>query len=40
LFSIFQSFYDEIKNQFGISIRTLCNDNACGYLSHYFKNFM
>jgi len=27
LFSIFQSFYNEVKNQFGISIQTLRSDN-------------
>jgi len=27
LFSIFQIFYNEIKNQFGISIQILCSDN-------------
>jgi len=40
LFSIFQIFYNEIKNQFGISIRILHNDNGREYLSHSFKNFM
>jgi len=40
LFSIFQIFYNEIKNQFGISIRVLCSDNEREYLSHSFKNFM
>jgi len=29
---IFQSFYTEIKNQFGVSIRTVCNNNAREYL--------
>jgi len=32
LFSIFQSFYNKIKNQFGVSVQTLHNDNACEYL--------
>jgi len=40
LFSIFQIFYNEIKNKFGISIRILRSDNGCEYLSHSFKNFM
>ena len=40
LFSIFQIFYNEIKNQFGISIRILRSDNGREYLSHSFKNFM
>jgi len=40
LFYIFQIFYDEIRNQFGISIRILRSDNRCGYLSHSFKNFV
>jgi len=30
LFSIFQSLYNEIKNQFGVSIRTFRNDHARG----------
>jgi len=40
LLSIFQIFYNEIKNQFGISIRILRSDNGHEYLSHSFKNFM
>ena len=40
LFFIFQIFYNEIKNQFGISIPILRSDNGHGYLSHSFKNFM
>nr|KYP55409.1 Retrovirus-related Pol polyprotein from transposon TNT 1-94 [Cajanus cajan] len=40
LFSIFQSFYDEIQTQFGVSIHTFCSDNAREYLSHSFKAFM
>jgi len=40
LFSIFQSFYNKIKNQFGVSIRTLRNDNAREYLSHSFTTLM
>lgn len=38
-FSIFQTFYNKIRNQFGISIRTLHTDNAnIFYLS--FAHFM
>jgi len=40
LFSIFQSFYNEIKNQFGVSIRTLHSNNARMYLPHSFTTFM
>ena len=40
LFTIFQTFYNEIKNQFGVSIRTLRSDNAREYLSRPFKEFM
>jgi len=40
LFSIFQIFYNEIKNQFGISIRILRSDNGREYLSHSFQNFI
>jgi len=40
LFSIFQIFYNEIKKQFGISIRNLHSDNGREYLSHFCKNFM
>jgi len=40
LFSIFQIFYNKIKNHFGISIRILRNDYGREYLSHSFKNFM
>jgi len=40
LFSIFQIFPNEIKNQFGISIRILRSDNGREYLFHSFKNFM
>ena len=36
LFSIFQSFFNEIKNQFSVSIRILRSDNACEYLSQSF----
>ena len=40
LFSIFQTFFNEIKNQFQVSIRILCNDNVLEYFSHSFNNFM
>ena len=40
LFSIFQSFFNEIKNQFGVSIRILRSDNAREYLSQSFTTFM
>jgi len=40
LFSIFQSFFNEIKNQFSVSIRILRSDNACEYLSQSFTTFM
>ena len=32
LFSIFKSFFAEIQNQFGVSIRTFRSDNALEYL--------
>lgn len=31
LFSIFKIFFAEIQNRFGVSIRTLRNDNALEY---------
>jgi len=40
LFCIFQSFFNEIKNQFGVSIQILRNDNAREYLSHSSNIFM
>jgi len=40
LFYIFQSFYNEIKIQFGVSIRTLQSDNGHEYISHSFNQFM
>jgi len=40
LFSIFQSFFHEIKTQFEISIRNLRSDNGHEYLSQSFKHFM
>ena len=40
LFHIFQFFFNEIKTQFGISIRVLRNDNDRAYHSHSFKQFM
>jgi len=39
LFHIFQSFFNEIKTQFGVSIRVLRSDNGREYLSHSFKQF-
>jgi len=40
LFSIFQSFFHEIKTQFGVSIQNLRSDNGREYLSESFKHFM
>ena len=40
LFHIFQSFFNEIKTQFSVSIRVLRSDNGCEYLSHSFKQYM
>jgi len=40
LFFIFQTFFNEIKNQFRVSIRILRSDNAREYLSHSFNTFM
>ena len=40
LFSVFKSFFDEIQNQFGVSIRTFHSDNALEYLSSQFQQFM
>ena len=40
LFSIFEQFYQEIRTQFAVSIRTLRSDNAREYLSQQFQNFM
>jgi len=40
LFYIFQSFFNEIKTQFVVSIRILHSDNGREYLSHSFKQFM
>ena len=39
LFSVFKSFFAEIQNQFGVSIRTFCSDNALD-LSSQFQQFM
>jgi len=39
LFHIFQTFFDEIKTQFGVSIRVLCRDNGHECLFHSFKQF-
>ncbi|KAK6796289.1 hypothetical protein RDI58_003990 [Solanum bulbocastanum] len=40
LFAIFKSFFAEIQNQFGVSIRTFRSDNALEYLSSQFQEFM
>jgi len=40
LFSIFQYFFNEIKNQFGVSIQILRSDNAREYLSQSFTTFI
>jgi len=40
LFHTFQYFFNEIKTQFGVSIRVLHRDNGCEYLSYSFKQFM
>ena len=40
LFSIFKHFYEEIKTQFGVPIRTLQSDDARKYLSLPFQHFM
>ena len=39
-FSIFQKFYAEIYNQFGICIKILRSDNAREYLSSSFTHFL
>ena len=40
LFSVFQKFFAEIRNQFHTSIRILCSDNALEYLSAPFSDFL
>ena len=40
LFTIFPSYYQQIKNQFVIPICTLQSDNTREYLSHEFQQFM
>jgi len=40
LLSVFQNFFKEIQNQFGCSIRILCNDNSKEYFSTSFNSFM
>ena len=40
LFHISQSFFNEIKTQFGVSISVLRSANGREYLSHSFKQFM
>ena len=39
-FQYFNLFFNEIKNQFGVSIRILESDNAREYLSQSFTTFM
>ena len=38
LFSIFKGFIAEIQNQFGVSIRNFCSDNALEYYHPSFRN--
>ena len=40
LFPIFQKFYVEIHNQFGVRIKILRSDNAREYLSSSFTHFL
>ena len=40
LFSMFQKFFAEIRNQLHTSIRILCNDNALEYLFAHFSDFL
>ena len=40
LFSVFQNFFVEIRNQFHTSILILRNDNALEYLSAPFFDFL
>jgi len=40
LFHIFQSFFNEIQTQFGVTIKILQNDNGHEYLFNSFKQFM
>jgi len=40
VFSIFQGFSTEIQNQFGTTIKVLCTDNACEYMSSQFQSFL
>jgi len=39
-FYIFQTFYNEIKTKFGISIQILRSDSGREYLSNSFKQFL
>ncbi len=39
LFSIFQTFCAEIRNQFGVSIKKLISDNAKYYFTTSFSTF-
>ena len=40
LFSMFQKFFAEIRNQFHTSISILRNDNALEYLYAHFYDFL
>jgi len=40
LFFIFRTFFNKIKNQFGVSIQILHSDNTHEYLSYFFNTFM
>jgi len=40
LFLIIESFFNKIKNQFGVSIRLLRSDNAREYFSQSFTTYM
>ena len=39
VFNVFQKFYQEIKTQFGILLKTLRSGNALEYLSNDFTSF-
>ena len=40
LLSHFCAFHAEIKNQFNVSIKTLCTDNAGEYFSHSLGSYL
>jgi len=40
LFYFFQTFYNEIKNRFGVFIQILRSDNDQEYLLNSFKQFV